>query len=543
MGMLSGVLRTRFNLVLTLIVIELAIAAWTNRFIQDDAFISFRYADNLVNGYGLVWNPGERVEGYTNFLWTVAMSIPLYLRSDPVTFSFVFGIMLFICSLALTYKASVLICGSREVGLLTVLLLGTNYTFLSYATGGLETQLQACLFAAGMYIVLRSIHACEWRTTAMVELSIVLSLAMLTRPDSLLLLVVILPAGLFFVLRQQAPYRDKLTKVLALILPVTVVVATWTLWRQWYYGDLLPNTFYAKASSITSPSRGLFYVYKFLVSYLLVPFPLLCLVALKRLISGRNTKVLLCLALILLWTSYVVKVGGDFMEFRLLVPVMPLMFLVIAWLIFLFVRQAEIQATLFVLVLLGSLHHASTFGEYSSIHRIRAIRQLYAYVKNEDSDWAEIGRVLGRSFGYSPDVSIATTAAGAIPFYSRLNTIDMHGMNDRWVARYGDLVGSEPGHQRVAPFSYLLARRVNLVLGHPWMRSNSDPSSGGYSVEDVERFDVKVGNQDLLPPDAEIVEIPINSNFRLVALYLTRSQFVDEAVGKNGWQTFAISRD
>ena len=50
--------------------------AWLNRFIQDDAFISFRYSHNLVRGLGLVWNPGDRVEGYTSFLWTLIMAVP-----------------------------------------------------------------------------------------------------------------------------------------------------------------------------------------------------------------------------------------------------------------------------------------------------------------------------------------------------------------------------------------------------------------------------------------------------------------------------------
>ena len=50
--------------------------AWQHRFLQDDAFISFRYARNLATGHGLVWNPGERVEGYTNFLWTLLMAAP-----------------------------------------------------------------------------------------------------------------------------------------------------------------------------------------------------------------------------------------------------------------------------------------------------------------------------------------------------------------------------------------------------------------------------------------------------------------------------------
>lgn len=41
----------------------------------DDAMISMRYARNLAEGYGLVWNPGERVEGYTNPLWTLWMAL------------------------------------------------------------------------------------------------------------------------------------------------------------------------------------------------------------------------------------------------------------------------------------------------------------------------------------------------------------------------------------------------------------------------------------------------------------------------------------
>src|SRR5207247_899918 len=45
----------------------------------DDAFISFRYAQHLVDGYGLVFNPGERVEGYTNFLWTMIMAAVIWI--------------------------------------------------------------------------------------------------------------------------------------------------------------------------------------------------------------------------------------------------------------------------------------------------------------------------------------------------------------------------------------------------------------------------------------------------------------------------------
>src|SRR5262245_16454258 len=54
------------------------------RFVIDDAFISLRYARNLAMGHGLVYNAGERVEGYTNFLWTLFLALPHLLHVDPI---------------------------------------------------------------------------------------------------------------------------------------------------------------------------------------------------------------------------------------------------------------------------------------------------------------------------------------------------------------------------------------------------------------------------------------------------------------------------
>ena len=55
----------------------LALLGWmasVSWFLTDDAFISFRYARNLLEGHGLVFNPGERVEGYSNFLWVLELA-------------------------------------------------------------------------------------------------------------------------------------------------------------------------------------------------------------------------------------------------------------------------------------------------------------------------------------------------------------------------------------------------------------------------------------------------------------------------------------
>jgi arabinofuranosyltransferase len=51
---------------------------------SDDAFISYRYAENLINGHGIVFNPGERVEGYSNFLYVLLMTPGLYFGDDYI---------------------------------------------------------------------------------------------------------------------------------------------------------------------------------------------------------------------------------------------------------------------------------------------------------------------------------------------------------------------------------------------------------------------------------------------------------------------------
>ena len=62
-----------------LVVLVCGLRAVQMAWLSDDAFISFRYARNLHDGLGLVFNAGEYVEGYTNLLWTLAMAAVLHL--------------------------------------------------------------------------------------------------------------------------------------------------------------------------------------------------------------------------------------------------------------------------------------------------------------------------------------------------------------------------------------------------------------------------------------------------------------------------------
>jgi arabinofuranosyltransferase len=126
----------------------LAALAWSNRFIQDDAFILFQYARRLVEGHGLTWLDGERVEGYTTFLWTLLLGVPFALHLDPVVFAWCAGLLLYAGTLLSAYSLAVTLTGSRGIALLAVWLLGTNHTFSAFATGGLETVMQALFVTA-----------------------------------------------------------------------------------------------------------------------------------------------------------------------------------------------------------------------------------------------------------------------------------------------------------------------------------------------------------------------------------------------------------
>lgn len=529
---LSRLYREYFNVILGATIFCLLCWAWSHRFIQDDAFISFRYADHLARGLGLVWNPGEHIEGYTNFLWTCMMSGVICFKGDPAFWSQIFGMMFFCSSLVITFKLSKLIFQSDNLGIISVLFVGTNYTFSCYATGGLETQMQAALFLAGSYVCLWNIASKKWSLRSLTMLSFLLTAALFTRLDSAILVIIISAAALLFVWNETTPLNVKIKKISALVIPLCLCVTLWFLWKLSYYGDILPNTFYVKASSLSSIRKGFSYMYVFIVSYLLFPFIIIGVFASRRFVTTLSVPLLILVLIVFGWLSYILKVGGDFMEFRFLVPVLPFIFILITWLIFRYLRHTAVRCILTLLVFFGSVYHVLTFA-YSFEDNIEPIQQLSGHLFNNNEHWVEIGKVLGEVFHDNTEVSIAVTAAGAIPYYSRLKTIDMLGMNDRWVAEHGEILGSRPGHQRIAQLSYLMERSVNLVISHPLVIDKSAP---------VTKLPMPPANPNDTLMNAKVIELPIDSAHKLIVLYLNQHPAVDEAIQRYHWKTLELAK-
>lgn len=516
--------------------------AWLNRFIQDDAFISFRYAEHLANGHGLVWNPDEHVEGYTNFLWTVLLSLAFRLKVDPIFFSWVVGLLCMGITLWCTWQIGQRLWGEAKPALLALLLLGINFSFNSYATGGLETSLFTALFAMGSWLGLlflesnpcSLLHLCLWSLCA--------ALMLLTRLDASVLLAAPALAVLWHCGHQETPRRS-LVGVLCLGLPASILIVPWLAWKLAFYGDILPNTYYIKVSGIPL-LRGAGYVVAFFILYgwwLLLP-------AFLRVLHERSCKVrrlsatwwpwgISCIS----WLLYVMLVGGDFMEFRMLIPVLPWLSLGAAAFLW---RGIHASAWRWCVVLLMLAFSALRYAPIE-LHGIESVRALQQSAKL----WRAVGEFLHANIAPTEGVVIATTAAGAIPFYSKLQAVDMLGLNDRWIAQHGLRItpstrwfGNRPGHCRLASMDYLQQRGVHLVLNHPWIIGQQEAGAlVPFTAEKIQHWPVfsaplSAGTN----LQQKIVVWPLPDNQSLITLYLTPHPAVDKAISATGARTYVL---
>jgi arabinofuranosyltransferase len=530
------------TLALGFVIAASMLLAFLNAFVQDDAFITFRYSQNWWLGHGPVWNPGEAVEGYTSFLWMLLMILAFPLGLDIVHFSFFVGLCCALGSLGVTYALARRVLGSRPWAITCVALLGSNYSFSAYATGGLETPLQTLLITACVYLALVCSDSDRRGPARWLGLSVVSGLAVLTRPDAALPVAIVWLYLTPIALDDAIPWRQRAQVAIQWIAPAALLLIPWLIWKWSFYGDLLPNTFYAKATdfSVQVWGIGLEFLYQFCRSYLLWPSLLVLLYAGRKLVSNREVRLLLVVAV--LWLAYLVSIGGDFMEFRHIVSILPLLMVLIAFAISTLGRRAA-QIVLVALIPLGSLHHALTFTD-AGTEFIESVYQLRVKMEHEERGWPVIGRTLGDLFyDEASDVTLATSAAGAIPYYSRLRTIDMLGMNDKWVARNGILTSWYPGHRRAATLEYLLDRGVHLVVYHPRVSKPNSARAAVVPLAGATAFGFGRAELGLLPEDARILEIPIGPALAVYALYLKPLDRIDEVIAREALRTFEFRRE
>lgn len=513
--------------------------AWFNRFVYDDAFISFRYAQHLSEGYGLVWNIGDApIEGYTNFLWTLLMSLSFTLSIDPILFSWVISLLCFIGTLSFTYRLTHELTGHPYWGLVAIFLLGTNITFSAFATSGLETQLHVMLIMAATYFVYRLYIADSVRPTTLIILSFIFAASLMTRLDSAIFVGVLGLGVIYHVLQKDTALTQKIYGIVIFSLPAALLLSIWFIWKLSFYGDVLPNTFYAKVGGAAFVYvRGLLYLFGFWLSYWLFPFPILIgwMTFKKHPLSLINKQIML---IILIWTAYLIYVGGDHMEFRFMVPILPFLFIIIVQLIAEHINRNSIRLILIGLILGGTINHWLTYDHSVFKTHQLSLQAMAAQRTNPYEDWDAIGQVIGKATEFDRTVTIAANPVGLIAYYSQARTIDLLGLNDPWVARNGIPYLTMAAHEKIATFDYVLSQNVNLLIDQPKMIPNTQDNI--YTVDTLNLFHIKIDPEDL-PDEAAFLIIPINETHSLLTLYLNPHPSIEAAIDQYEWGRYPVN--
>jgi arabinofuranosyltransferase len=450
--------------------IALAAMAWSYHYLWygDDAFISFRYARNLAEGNGLVFNPGERVEGYTNFLWTVIIAIGMKVGISPLISSLVLSLASYAAIIFFLTWLVDRLAPTNSVVIVSLAAVATaqSYIMASFGTSGLETMFAAAL-ALGMLV-----SASLKRFALAGTLGI---LATLSHPDHLLYYAAL---GLALLLDPETLRRplvwwtdkERRRQLLGFAAPFFLLFLPYFLGRWAYYGQFYPNTYYAKSGSIPYFSQGVRYLVLSLVeggAYVALPLALVAASARWVRLEARYF-----LVVTPLMCFYVAKIGGDFMLGRLFVALLPVVFLFAE----LAVRDIMVRDS----AKLKALGFFAAAGLLLSTLPARVVKhgEKFWHVTDEGSFFRATeptekgvkGHYLaGRAADLNEyilrrdiDPLMGIGNVGIVGYLAPVRIRDLLALTDRDVAHMPITIRTRPGHEKVARGPFMLGAGVDL---------------------------------------------------------------------------------
>jgi arabinofuranosyltransferase len=445
----------------------------------DDAFITFRYAENLTNGWGLSFNQSPpHVEGYTSLLWTLVMAIPHAIGLDAVLVSKLLGVSLTLATVIVIWMAIYFAAQKvPKAGGILVAVFGP-ILFLSFpycavhSVSGMETALAAFLYctSVGQFLQLHQ------RTHARWLLPLMCFLLGVTRPEANLFCTLLLAVALLSV-----PKGQRVKFALCCFTCYVLPGAGYFAWRYSYYGMLFPLPFYIKSGQVGL--AGLPPSYDFLKDIALAfTLPLLAFIFYA---PTRQKAVLLPLAAMFAYFLTVDHITGY--GDRYFYPLLPVLSVLgglgIARMIAALSPQASVW-TRTALLSIAAIALVVGFqqGQYSA-------GGFLTYAQGLNRAHRVLGQTLSEMRWKSHPVLVIADA-GTVPYYSRLETIDSFGLNDAFIAT----------HSRSDRSDYVFAHNPTLVVLISWSGDTFDSPlpyenalfkaclKNGYSRQTVFRF-------------------------------------------------------
>jgi hypothetical protein len=397
-------------------------------FVCDDAYISFVYARNLAEHGQLVFNLGDRVEGYTNFLWTVLLAGLLRLGVMPELAARVLGTGFGVATLFVVMRLTRRLRGApSHWDLLAPALLAASSGYACWCSGGLESQ----MFTFFVTLALA--------TTRPAASGAALAAAALTRPEGALVTAVV---GLYR-LRRLRISKDDLVWAGTFL---AIWVPYWA-WRWHYYGWFFPNTFYVKAGGAPPPGyaramlgHGLYYVWQWAwQSRALFALPLVVLAVRRRRGFG-----VLAVGLIVVYLVYTVLVGGDFMGLhRFVLPLFVLVAVLAA------IGLESLGAPVLGAGVLAAFAASQVLTTRAALDTVADDGiDRPGYLKMYAEDRGLIGKALAPHLG--PDDFSVVGGVGVQPYYARMRAVDVFGLVSDDIAHNEPPTRPRAGHQKWA---------------------------------------------------------------------------------------------
>lgn len=399
--------------------------------VTDDAYITFRYAYHLASGKGPVFNPGERVEGFSNPLWTLSLGGLFALTGIPLP-DLARGIGL-LCTLGtlvilfLIYRRFLPFAGEAPFYLSLFFLLITP-GFHVYATAGLEGPLLSLLLLSGVFLSLSpSRHS--------YVAALLFGLAGITRPEG--------PLYAFFwflaTIGEAGTRREMLRKELPRLVVMLFPIIAWQIFRLSYYGAWIPNTAVAKISGVFGEFISFPDYIAPWIAALGGPLAILVWIFLPPSEPAVRRLERIALATVGGTLVFVAYARGDWMNFgRFIVPVWPLVAVIFPVWLFSGLQRVTASAELrfkrgFLIVPFLAVLFCAYFAWYSSIEEYVGNEKMNMLMRGTDQ--IVVGNWINENI--APEATIATGRLGGIGFGAMKNTIwDWFGLTDAEEARF-----------------------------------------------------------------------------------------------------------
>jgi len=435
---MKSLIRHPASLILAMLFLALGVS-FCSDFVIDDTYITFRYSRNLANGLGPVFHAGDRVEGYTNFLWMLLMSVAFPLGINPLFWSRGLSLLATLGMLGVVGDWANRIRSGGDEAHRVLPILCAFVALPLWGMSGMETSLFTFLVTWGIYRAVMNLGYAE----------IPLFLAAACRPEGLWFLAVGWLARLVSGGRRPGP-------ILASGLGYMGLLAL----RYGYYGDLVPNTFHAKVGmTLAQVWRGVGYLLN--SSWCTLGHGIL-LGALFAVILDRRRWVHLTGLATGVYLGYVVIVGGDASPLhRFILPVFPLI-LILFWTgIIRLETHARTPERLRIALASPYLSYALAGGLF--LTSTLPVQDQVAQDAKFTREFIILGKWL--KTWTDPKWTIAVDSAGAIPYFSELKTLDVMGLVDRTVARSRtqNIGTGVSGHER-SNADYVLKTRPDLIF-------------------------------------------------------------------------------